>query len=36
MEVQEFWTFDSNGKFVEIEAYDDPEKFEGRLKYVSS
>ena len=36
MEVQEFWTFDSNSKFVEIEAYDDPEKFEGRLKYVSS
>ena len=36
MAVQEFWTFDETGKFVRIEAYDDPEKFETRLRYGSS
>lgn len=36
MAVQEFWRFDDNGKFIEIEAYDDPEKFNRRLKHGSA
>jgi len=31
MEVQEFWTFDENCKFIEINAYDDQEKFARHL-----
>lgn len=33
MEVQEFWRFDDNGKFIQIKAYDNPEKFNRRLKH---
>jgi hypothetical protein len=36
IEVHEVWQFDEEGKFLEIEAYDDREEFERQLKHGSS
>lgn len=34
--IHEIWTFDKNGKFTEVRAYDDPEDFERQLNQSSS
>ena len=36
IEIHEIWTFDENGKFTEVKAYDDPEDFERQLNQSSS
>ena len=36
IEIHEIWTFDENGKFTELSAYDDPEEFERQLNQGSS
>jgi predicted ester cyclase len=36
IEIHEIWTFDENGKFTEVRAYDDPEEFERQLNQGSS
>ena len=36
IEIHEIWTFDENGKFTEVRAYDDPEDFERQLNQSSS
>ena len=35
IEIYEIWTFDENGKFTEVRAYDDPEDFERQLNQSS-